>query len=67
METEVAISCIQEGLLVEGEGHHPTRKTFNPNLVLLTKCARIKTEPRLREQSTNDWPNMRPIHVRANP
>jgi hypothetical protein len=50
METEVATSCIQAGLPVEGRGHQPTHKTFfNPKFVLLTKCAGIKIEQRLRE------------------
>ena len=38
--------------------HH---KFFNPNFALPTRYAGIKMEQRLREQTTNDCPNLRPI------
>jgi hypothetical protein len=42
---------------VEGKSH----KTFNPKYVLPTRCKGIKMEQRLRDWSTNDWPNLRLI------
>ena len=33
METDVATSCTQVGLPVEGGGHQPTHKTFNPKFL----------------------------------
>jgi hypothetical protein len=44
---------------MEGEGHHPIYKTFDPKFALPTICAGIKMEQRLREWSTNDWCNLR--------
>lgn len=37
MQTEMATSCSQAGLLEEGEGQQSTRKTFNPKFVLPTR------------------------------
>lgn len=59
IETEVATFCSQKGHPVEG-GHQLTHKIFNPKFVLPTRCAKINLEQRLREQSINDWPNLRP-------
>ena len=49
IEPEMANSCSQAGLPVEGIGYQPTHKNFNPKLFLLTRCAEIKTEQRLGE------------------
>ena len=49
MESEVATSCSQAGLPVEGGGYQPTHKTYNPKFALPAKCARIEMEQRLRE------------------
>jgi hypothetical protein len=44
-----------------GDDSQPTCKTFKPKFALPTRWARIKMEQRLREQPTNDCPNLRPI------
>jgi hypothetical protein len=55
-------------LLLERGGHEPTHKTSDPKFVLPTRSTGIETEQRLREQPTNDWPNLRHISCeRANP
>jgi hypothetical protein len=48
IETEVATSCSQSRLLVEGWGQQHTHKTFNPKFVLPTRCTGIKMEQRLK-------------------
>ena len=48
-----------------GASTHP--QNLPPKNVLPTRYAGIKMEQRLREQPTNDWPNLRPIpRERAN-
>jgi hypothetical protein len=47
-ETEVATSCIQAGLPMEGGEHQSSHKTFNPKLAMPLRCTGIKMEPRLR-------------------
>jgi hypothetical protein len=64
VETEVSTSCILVGLPVEGGGHQPIHKTFDPKFILPTSCSGIKIERRLKEWPTNDWPNLRPSHAR---
>lgn len=67
METKMATSCSQVRLPVEEGRHQPTYKTFNLKFVLLTRCARIKVEQRVRGWPTNGCPTSRPIPVqRAN-
>jgi len=61
VEPEVAISCSQARLLMEGGGHQHTHKIFDPKFALPTRCVEIKTEQKLRESTTNNWPNLRPI------
>ena len=61
IETEVATSQSQEGLLEEGETSPPIYKTFSPKVVLLTRCTEVQMEQRLRQQLTNDFPNLRPF------
>jgi hypothetical protein len=53
MDNEVAYSCSQEGLVVEGREHNPTQKTFIPKFVLPTRYSGIKMEQRLREWPSN--------------
>jgi hypothetical protein len=61
MEPEVATSFSQAGLALEGGEHQPSHKTFDTKFALLTSCAGIKMEQRLKEWSTYDWINMKPI------
>lgn len=61
MEPELAISCNQAGLPVEGLGHQPSHKTLDPQFVLPTRCAGVKVAKKLWEQPTNDWSSLRPI------
>jgi hypothetical protein len=68
METEVATSCSQAGFPEKGGDINLPTKTFNLKFVLPTRCAGIKMVQRIREQPTNDCPNLRPISCgRANP
>lgn len=60
-ETEVANFSSQAGAPVEGGGHQHIQKIFHPKFVLTTRIIGIKLEQRLREWSTNSWPNKRPI------
>jgi hypothetical protein len=60
IETEVATSYSQTGLPIEEKGYQPIHKDFNPKLVMPTRCAEIKKGQRLREQTTNYCPNLRP-------
>lgn len=56
-------SCSQAELPVEGGEHQPTYKTFNLKSVLPTRM-----EQKLKEQLTNECPNLRPMPwERANP
>jgi hypothetical protein len=48
MESQVAISCRQAGLSVEGKGHQPSHKTINAKFVLHTRYAATTMEQRLR-------------------
>jgi hypothetical protein len=67
-ETEVATSCSQAGLLVEGGGLQSNHKTLNPKFVLPTRCAGIKMEQRMREWPAIGWLHLRPIPwEKANP
>jgi hypothetical protein len=61
MATEVATSCNDVGLSVEGGEHQPTHKIFNSKFVLPTRCAAIKEDQSLREWPTNVWPILKPI------
>jgi hypothetical protein len=55
----MATSCSQ-ARFPEKEGTHPsTDNIFNPNFVFSTRCARIKMEKKIREQPTDDCPNLR--------
>jgi hypothetical protein len=56
IESEMATSWTQAGLLVEGGGHQPIHKNFNPTFLEPTRCAGINME-----WATNDHPNLRPI------
>jgi hypothetical protein len=62
-EPEVATSCREAILPVEGKGFQPIHKTLDPKLVLPTRYARIKIEQRLREGQTNNWHNWRPTQL----
>jgi hypothetical protein len=61
METKMAASCSQVGLPVEEGRHQTPYKTFNLKFVLLTRCAGIKMEQRVRGWPTNDCSTLRPI------
>jgi hypothetical protein len=68
METEMGTSGSQTGFLGEETGHHSTHKIFNPKFVLPTRCVEITLDQRMKEQKTNDCPNLRLIlFERANP
>jgi hypothetical protein len=59
VETEMATSCSQAALSVEGGAHQPIHKTFNLKFVLPTGSAGIKMKQRHREQPINGRPNLR--------
>lgn len=62
------LKCLSPGsqaeLSVEQKGHQATHKTFDTNFVLSTKCTEIKMDQKLREETTNDYPNERSANVR---
>jgi hypothetical protein len=60
METEVAPSCSQAGLPVEGEGTSTHPQNLQPKMHPTFKIHMIKMEQRLKEQPKNDCPNLRP-------
>jgi hypothetical protein len=49
MEPEVATSCTQTRLVVEGGGHQHFHKTLDSKFVLPKRCLVIKLEQILRE------------------
>jgi len=61
MEPEILIFYNQQRLLVEGLGHQPRPKTFDPQYILPTRCAGLKIEQKLRDWLIKDWPNLRPM------
>jgi hypothetical protein len=68
MELETTISYNQKRLPIERLRHQPSHKNLDPQLVLSTRYARLKMDQKLREQSTNDWPSLRPVpREKANP
>jgi hypothetical protein len=44
MEPEIAISCIQARFPMDGLGHQPMHKTFDPQFALSTRYAEVKME-----------------------
>jgi hypothetical protein len=46
---------------VEGSGHQPTFKSFDPELILSKRIAGTKMKQRLKERPASDWPNLRSI------
>jgi len=49
MKLEVASSCRQEGLLLEGKGYQPIHQILHPKFVLPTRSTEAAMEQRLRE------------------
>ena len=54
VEPEETTSSSQTGHPVEGWGHQPTYKTFDPKLVLSKRNAGTKMEQRLNKWLTSD-------------
>ena len=46
---------------MEGGGTSTHSQNINPKFVPPIRCTKMKKEQRLREQPTNDWPNLRHI------
>lgn len=60
METEMATSCNQERLPMEGSEHHLSYTTLDPQFVMPIIWVGIKLEQKLKEWPTHDWTNLRP-------
>ena len=58
-ETVMATSYSQTELPVGGGGHQPTCKTFNPKIVLLTRCDKDRSQ--IEGMANHDWHNLRLI------
>jgi hypothetical protein len=60
-ELEMATSCSQARLPMEGLGHQSSHKTFNSQFALSIRCAGIKMEQKMMEWPSNDCLNLRLI------
>lgn len=61
VEPEATISCNMKKLPMEGWGHQPSHKIFDPQFVLFTQCEGGIDGAEIKEWPTTDWPNRRPM------
>jgi hypothetical protein len=66
-ELELAISCDQRRLPMEGLWYQTSHRTFNPQSVLLTRCTGVKLERNLRKWPTNGWIQLETHDMRGSP